>query len=790
MPLSVLNRRRRTGAAATPAFSPSLLFASSEPGVWYDPSDVANLAWRRNLLTYSEQFDNAAWTKFRSAVTANTGTDPLGGATADKLVPSASLTAGQMYNATPLSTISGASYAGSVYVKAAELGFAFVSNNARGSSTQAGVCVNLATGARSNEGANGTYTVTDAGNGWWRVSIVASATNTNGYLEVHPLAAAGVNGSYLGDGTSGILIWGAQLELGTVATAYQRITDVNTEVVERFPTATLFQDTAGTTPVTTPGQTVALMLDKSKGLTLGSELVTNGTFDANSSTGWTLNSWSVASDRLEKAAGDSLRASGTLSSTLVSGRTYQITLNAIGFTSACNALFRTGIGGTASNGYAIPAGTSSHTFVLQAADAHTVIQFHPGTSSFAGSIDNISVKELAGNHAVQATAASRPTYGVVPLGGRRNLLTWSEGFDNAVWVKTGATVTANAATAPDATLAADRLTETSAAGEHFTSQQLAKVGASTTYTQSCYFKADAGSRNFGLGITDGTTGGYAAIFSTSGSVVASSQVVGSVLGWTFISSSVVAAGDGWMRASITATTNTATRVDGVCYLADGSSRVYLGNGASSLFIWGAQLELGSTATAYQRVSTAFDVTEAGVQSLSYLAFDGVDDWMVTPTITPGIDKAQVFAGVRKLSDAARGVVAELGTGGALGSFGIEAPTTAAANYGSSWRGSTTTLFVSSASSFIAPITNVLAGIGDISGDIATLSVNGTQVAQSTADQGTGNFLAYPLYIGRRAGTSIPFNGNIYSMIVRFGANLTTTQIQSTETYINSKTGAY
>jgi len=37
--------------------------------------------------------------------------------------------------------------------------------------------------------------------------------------------------------------------------------------------STLYQDTAGTTPVTAPAQTVALMLDKSKGLTLGSELV-------------------------------------------------------------------------------------------------------------------------------------------------------------------------------------------------------------------------------------------------------------------------------------------------------------------------------------------------------------------------------------------------------------------------------------------------------------------------------------------------------------------------------------
>ena len=48
---------------------------------------------------------------------------------------------------------------------------------------------------------------------------------------------------------------------------------------------TMFQDRAGTTPVTADGQTVGLILDKSKGLVLGSELVANGTFDTDLS-GW------------------------------------------------------------------------------------------------------------------------------------------------------------------------------------------------------------------------------------------------------------------------------------------------------------------------------------------------------------------------------------------------------------------------------------------------------------------------------------------------------------------------
>ena len=49
--------------------------------------------------------------------------------------------------------------------------------------------------------------------------------------------------------------------------------------------STLFQDSAGTTPVTAVEQPVGLMLDKSQGLVLGPELVTNGDF-SNGTTGW------------------------------------------------------------------------------------------------------------------------------------------------------------------------------------------------------------------------------------------------------------------------------------------------------------------------------------------------------------------------------------------------------------------------------------------------------------------------------------------------------------------------
>ena len=174
--------------------------------------------------------------------------------------------------------------------------------------------------------------------------------------------------------------------------------------------------------------------------------------------------------------------------------------------------------------------------------------------------------------------------------------------------------------------------------------------------------------------------------------------------------------------------------------------------------------------------------------LPYLLFDGTDDWFISPTITPGIDKAQVFAGVRKLSDAAVGMVVESSTtvdtnDGTLNLFGRGAA-------GFECRSKGTIVSPASVAGAAAPRTDVLSVLGDISGDRTTLRVNGTQVAQSTTVQGTGNYLAYPLYIGRRGGTSLPFNGRIYSLIVRFGANLDAATITATETYVNSKTGAY
>jgi hypothetical protein len=208
--------------------------------------------------------------------------------------------------------------------------------------------------------------------------------------------------------------------------------------------------------------------------------------------------------------------------------------------------------------------------------------------------------------------------------------------------------------------------------------------------------------------------------------------------------------------------------------------------------WKAILKQAMLEENQGRIDAFDDGYQQGVESMVCTIqdkeFDGVDDGMVTGTITPAIDKAQVFIGLRKLVDAPPAIVIETSTsfGTNNGVIQFAAPQSGV-NYNFQSKGTITSAFGVDA---VAPITSVVTGIGDISTDTLILRVNSLQVGTLSTDQGTGNYLAYPLYIGRRGGTTWPFNGRIYSLIIRFGANLTAGQITSTESWVNGKTGAY
>ena len=195
--------------------------------------------------------------------------------------------------------------------------------------------------------------------------------------------------------------------------------------------------------------------------------------------------------------------------------------------------------------------------------------------------------------------------------------------------------------------------------------------------------------------------------------------------------------------------------------------------------------------AYQTTLAARPKLQRDSNGLYYLSFDGTDDGMATPSIDfTGTDKMTVWAGVRKLSDAAAAIIAELSANESanVGSFVLYGPSSALNNYRLGSRGSAS-ISLANAGGYSSPVSSVIVGVGDIAGDVSRIRVNGAVIQTTTSDQGTGNYGNYPLYIGRRAGTSLPFNGRIYQLIVR-GVESNAGQIAATEAYVNAKMRAY
>lgn len=182
--------------------------------------------------------------------------------------------------------------------------------------------------------------------------------------------------------------------------------------------STLYQDAAGTKPVTAVEQPVGLMLDKSQGLMLGPELASNGTFD--SDTGWTKNTGITISggtcNFLAVAGGQGINQS--ISQSLSTDKKYLVEFEISAYSSGNGISVRIGNVG---NFYTVTPSNGKKKLIISAGSAKGFIQFLESAGSGTYSIDNISVRELYGYHATQSVTASRPV-----LSARKNILLATE----------------------------------------------------------------------------------------------------------------------------------------------------------------------------------------------------------------------------------------------------------------------------------------------------------------------------------------------------------------------------
>ena len=204
--------------------------ATNAPRFDYNPSTLAAQGLlieesRANSLTYSAQFDNAAWTKVNSSVTADAAVSPNGTSNADKLIEDSSVSVFHRTTSILVSSTSG-TYTASVFLKAAERSFAFlaVTDNITGAMERR---INLATGVVDSTNVSGagswtsiTASSVNIGNGWWRLTITGTQGAGTALTTIVSIGDATGARVYTGDGTSGIFVFGAQLEAGAFPTSY------------------------------------------------------------------------------------------------------------------------------------------------------------------------------------------------------------------------------------------------------------------------------------------------------------------------------------------------------------------------------------------------------------------------------------------------------------------------------------------------------------------------------------------------------------------------------------------
>ena len=594
-----------------------------------------NAAWTKtnsfiqtNLLLQSETFDNATWGKSNVTITANTTASPNGAITGDTLLTTA---AGGAMNQTSQSFVAGSAVTVSVYAKKNTSNFLRIELG-----NLVSCWFNLNTGVTGSNGAGSgnvlfsAKSIQDAGNGWYRcVLTVTTTTITTLSVLLFPADTDGASSSI----NSSVFLWGAQTVQGSVPGDYQ----------ETVATALPVQYVAPDGSVTA---------DKLVEDTAAAFHQVSQTYSATASSVLTLSAYAKAGERPR------VRLAGLSSANWVSlpAAVFDLSTGTVVTSTGAATATITSVGGgwyrCAIYGQTVSTGTTSVGLAAGPVQAGGTTNNYTGDGTSGIYIwgaqlsDSASLDPYVYNPVAAPSAAAyygpRFDYDPVTLAARgllieeqrTNLLVQSTLASG--WTLTTVTRTVNATTAPDGTLTANFYTSTGA--DSSVAQLPVTVSASTTYTFSIWLRADIAT-TVSIFIVD--TGGG------SGNTSAVCNVTTQ-----------------WTRFVVTRTTSAGTTS---CTVQVGGANTF--STGEAVYVWGAQLEAGAFATSYIPTTTAAATRTADVATMVGANFS---NWYRQ-------DEGTLFGDVAVLSSAyANGVFLDVGAGGAFG-------TTAYMNWsGSQW----------------------------------------------------------------------------------------------------------
>ena len=591
----------------------------------------------KNLLGYTEEFNNAVWTKTNSfvqtnlmfpsdattgwaaspascvAVTANAATSPDGTTNATKLATNDTASNGHTWYKTYTGAVS-TTYCGSVYLKAGEYTRAQMAFDNSSFAVPTGALFDLAAGTVVATGGGSTATITSVGNGWYRCSVTATSVAIFGNYVVTlspvPASVTTFNANYTPASTGlGVYVYGVQVVQGSTAGNYQQTISAAAPVQYPDPNSYLNADkiVVDTGTSTHLAQQSFSVTDKQ--IVTGSVYVKAAEY--NFATLLLLTNFAANQIMyVNLSTGDILNVQGSplsTTATAVGNGWWRISMSQITNAAGTSML------------QVRPSNSSITSFI--SGDGTSGIYVWGAQVSDSASLDPYVYNPAA---APTSTAYYGPRFEydpvtLAPLGllieeARTNLLLYSNQINNVIWIKNNSpTITTDDTASPDGTLNADLVTRTTTAATYLL-QVVSKAASAITYTTTFYVKKSVGDY-FALRL-QGTFPARADVtFNIATGTISTTALATST--FTGASATITPTGNGWYRCSLTAISDTAISITSYFSFLSTNAAVDGTDTASNSagYVWGAQLETGAFGTSYIPTVSASATRSADVATM-------------------------------------------------------------------------------------------------------------------------------------------------------------------------------